>query len=97
MDIAAHQNYLILLKRDVQAAWFSACAADGIPVDTKFAVFTNTTEAAAYNELMGLFIKARQAYHNQVMRNKARRDRQAAMRDLGLKRVVGTQGGVYYE
>jgi hypothetical protein len=30
-------------------------------------------------------------------RNKARRDRDQAMRDLGLKRVRGALGGVYWE
>ena len=95
--IQAQQDYLTILKRDVQAAWISACAADGIEPSSKFVVFTNTTEAAAYNELMGMFLKARQSFHNQVTRNKARRERHAAMKDLGLNRVVGNLGGVYYE
>jgi hypothetical protein len=47
------------LRREVRAAWIKACEADGIPADTKFAVFSNTTEAAAYNELMGMFLRAR--------------------------------------
>ena|SRR5258708_6745803 len=95
--IQAHQDYLTMLKRDVQAAWISACEADKIDPSSKFVVFTNTTEAAAYNEMMGMFLKARQKFHNQCNRNKARRERHAACTDLGLKRVKGALGGVYYE
>lgn len=95
--IQAQQDYLTMLKRDVQAAWISACEADGIDPLSKFVVFTNTTEAAAYNELMGLFLKARQKFHNQVNRNRARRDKHAAHTSCGLKRVKGVLGGVYYE
>ena len=91
--IQAHQDYLTMLKRDVQAAWIKACEADGIDTFSKFVVFSNTTEAAAYNELMGLFLKARQAYHNQCSRNRARRERTAIVSDMGLKRVKGAQGG----
>ena len=96
-SIQAQQDYLTMLKRDAQAAWLAACKADGIEPSSKFVVFTNTTEAAAYNELMGMFLRARQKFHNQVNRNRARRDRHAAHTDLGLKRVRGAQGGVYYE
>jgi len=95
--IQAQEDYLTILKREVQAAWVSACKAGGIDPLSKFVVFSNTPEAAAYNELMGLFLKARQKFHNQVKRNRARRARHAAMKDLGLNRVTGAQGGVYYE
>jgi hypothetical protein len=97
MDIAAHQNYLIALKRDVQAAWITACEADGIDPASKFVVFGNTTEAANYNELMGLYLRAIRAYRAQVKRNQARRDRHAVLTGLGLKRVKGALGGTYYE
>jgi hypothetical protein len=90
--IQAQQDYLAILKRDVQAAWLAACEADQIDPSSKFVVFTNTTEAAAYNELMGMFLRARQKFHNQVNRNRARRERHAALTSMGLKRV---QGGIY--
>lgn len=96
-SIQAQQDYLTMLKRDVQAAWIKACEADGIELGAKFVVFSNTTEAAAYNELMGMFLRARQKFHNQCNRNRARRERHAAITGMGLKRVVGAQGGVYYE
>lgn len=95
--IQAQQDYLTMLKRDVQAAWIKACEADGIEPSSKFVVFSNTTEAAAYNELMGMYLKARQKFHNQVNRNRARRERTAMIADLGLKRVRGALGGTYLE
>ncbi len=93
----ALQNYLTMLKRDVQAAWIKACEADKIDPTSKFVVFSNTTEAAAYNELMGMFLKARQTFHNQVNRNRARRERTSIIADMGLKRVRGALGGTYVE
>ena len=53
------------LRREVKAAWKQACAADGIDPEAKFVVFTNTTEAAAYNELMGIYLRKRRlaAFH----------------------------------
>lgn len=75
--IQAQHNYLAILKRDVQSAWLAACEADQIDPSSKFVVFTNTTEAAAYNELMGMFLRARQKFHNQVNRNMVARVRRA--------------------
>lgn len=85
------------LRREVKAAWLGACKADGISEDTKFAVFSNTTEAAAYNELMGLYLQAVRVEKKRIAKNAARRGRHAAMTSLGLKRVKGALGGVYYE
>ena len=43
-SIQAQQDYLTMLKRDVQAAWLKACEADGIEPGAKFVVvFSNTT------------------------------------------------------
>jgi hypothetical protein len=97
MNITAHQTHLTVLKREVQAAWIAACEAEGIPVDSKFVVFGNTVEAALYNETMGMYLRARREFQRQLDRNKARRDRHAALTGLGLKRVKGSLGGVYYE
>lgn len=47
------------LQSEVRAAWIGACEADGIDPDSKFVVFHNTVEAAAYNELMGVYLRAR--------------------------------------
>lgn len=96
-SIRAHQDYLTMLKRDVQAAWLKACEADGIEPGAKFVVFSNTTEAAAYNEMMGMYLRELAKYRKQIKRNQARRERHAALTDLGLKRVKGALGGVYYE
>lgn len=84
------------LKAEVKAAWIKACEADGIPTDTKFAVFSNTTEAAAYNELMGLFLKAKRAYMRQSEKNASRRARTSILKDMGLRQVRGVSG-VYFE
>jgi hypothetical protein len=91
-SIQAQHDYLTLLKRDVRAAWFSACEVDHIDPMSTFVVFTNTPEAAAYNELMGLFLKAKRAYFQQSKRNAARRAKHAAYKDCGLNRV---EGGLY--
>lgn len=96
-SIKAHQDYLTLLKRDVQAAWIKACEADGIDTLSKFVVFSNITEAAAYYEGMGMYLKAVRAYRKQIGRNQARRERHKTLTDLGLKRVKGAQEGIYYE
>lgn len=96
-SIQAQQDYLTMLKRDVQAAWIKACEADKIDPLSKFVVFSNTTEAAAYNELMGMYLRELAKYRKQIKRNQARRERHAALTGLGLKRVKGALGGVYYE
>ena len=85
-SIQAHQDYLTMLKRDVQAAWIKACEADGIEPGAKFVAFSNTAEAAAYNELMGMFLRARQKFHNQVSRNMVRRVQHA--RNKRLSKLV---------
>ncbi len=43
------------LRREVKAAWNQACAVDGIDPQSKFVCFSNSTEAAAYNELVGMY------------------------------------------
>ena len=96
-SIQAQQDYLTILKRDAQAAWIKACEADGIELSAKFVVLSNTASAAAYNELMGLYLKAVRNFSKQLARNKARRARHAAHTSLGLKRVKGALGGTYYE
>jgi hypothetical protein len=47
------------LRREVKAAWNQACTVDGIDPQATFVVFSNSTEAAAYNELMGMYLRAR--------------------------------------
>lgn len=86
------------LLNDAKAAilkqWREACFTQGIPADSKFVVFAETNEAAKeHNRLMGEFFKLR----NRIQRNIDRRARHQAMRDLGLNRVKGAQGGTYYE
>lgn len=97
MNIQAHQNHLVMLQRDVQSAWLAACEADGIEPSSKFVVFTNTTEAAAYNEMMGMYLKAVRAYRKQLDHNRNRRERHEALTSMGLKRVKGNLSGMYYE
>lgn len=54
------------LQREVKAAWIAACKADKIKPTAKFVVFTNTVEAANYNELSGMLMRAMQPYRVQV-------------------------------
>jgi hypothetical protein len=87
-------NQLNEAKAAVLAQWKKACFTQGIPADSKFVIFAKiNADATEHNRLMGEFFKLR----NRIARNAARRERHAAMKDLGLKRVVGAQGGVYYE
>jgi len=46
------------LRREVKAAWLQACEVDGIDPLAQFVVFSNSVEAAAYNELMGIYLRA---------------------------------------
>lgn len=41
--------------------------------------------------------QARKAEAKRLAKNKARRDRNALLRDLGLTRVRGNMGGIYWE
>jgi hypothetical protein len=78
----------------VQDAWACACIEAGAPTDSKFVVFDQDKPAAKlYNQAAGelLIMRAR------IRKNVARRERHQAMKDLGLKRVTGALGGVYYE
>jgi hypothetical protein len=87
-------NQLNEAKAKVLAQWREACFTQGVPADSKFVVFADTNEAAKeHNRLMGEFF----ALRNRIARNIARRERHAAMKDLGLKRVKGSLGGAYYE
>ena len=45
----------------------------------------------------GAFFNEVKAFAKRTARNKARRERNQAMRDLGLVRVRGSLGGVYWE
>lgn len=54
------------LRREVKAAWLQACAVDGIDPMAQFVVFSNSTEAAAYNELMGIYLRACRQYQQAV-------------------------------
>ena len=78
----------------VTAQWRKACFTQGIPADSKFVIFANdNADAVEHNRLMGVFFNLR----NRIARNVARREKHAALKSMGLNRVVGAQGGVYYE
>lgn len=82
------------MKADVKALWVLACQHDGVPTDSKFVVFSNDNQnAMGHNRAMLEFIKTR----NRIAHNMARRERHATMKDLGINRVRGAQGGVFYE
>jgi hypothetical protein len=91
---AKEANQLNAAKAAVLAQWRKACTSVGLPADAAFVIFGNdNAEAIEHNRLMGELFKLR----NRIARNIARRERHAAMKDLGLNRVRGAQGGVYYE
>ena len=87
-------NFLNALKVAIRASWVAACNQEGIPSDSKFVVFSkDNQEAISHNELMAEFFKERK----RIQANINRRERHATLTSLGLKRVRGAQGGVYYE
>ena len=87
-------DQLNAMKRDIRDSWTVACNHDGIAPDSKFVVFSDDNPAAKrHNELMGEYFKLR----NRIMHNVARRDRHAAYKAAGMKRVKGALGGIYYE
>lgn len=81
-------------KAEVNRLWRLACLHDGIGTTSQFVVFSDDNPLAIeYNAATVAYqaaVKAEKA-------NKARRDRHAAMTSMGLKRVKGALGGVYYE
>lgn len=82
------------LKLNIQDSWRVACNHDGIAPDSKFVVFSTDNPAAIrHNQLMIEFFNLR----NRIKRNETRRARHDAMTSMGLKRVKGSLGGVYYE
>lgn len=87
-------NQLNAAKAVIAAQWQKACATDGVPADSKFVVFSaSNADAVEHNRLMLEFIKLR----NRIARNVNRRERHAAFKDLGLNRVRGALGTVFYE
>lgn len=84
------------LNAERKAAWIKACEVDGIDPKSSFVVLSNSTEAAAYNELAGMFLRAKAAYLKQKARNAAKRARTQMFKDLGVRQVRGVSG-VYFE
>jgi hypothetical protein len=80
-------------KAEIKILWQAACLEAGVPADSKFVVFENTPAADAHNQAMLEFQKLR----NRIVKNSNRRERHATLKGLGLNRVKGAQGGVYYE
>ena len=79
---------------EIKHLWVAACEADGIPGDSKFAIFSDANAAAVtHNAAMLEFMELR----NKIIRNANRRERHATLKSLGLKRVKGALGGVYFE
>ena len=88
--IAAHAA----AQAEVKRLWNLMCVADGIDPHSKFVVFADANpHAIAYNEAMAAF----QLIRKRINRNTLRRERHAVMTSLGMKRVKGSLGGVYYE
>jgi len=81
-------------RTEIKALWEAACIEANVPTDSKFVCFSETNRAAViHNQAMGEFMKLR----NRILRNSQRRARHAAIKDLGLNRVVGNLGTVYFE
>lgn len=95
--IKQHRDLVDRKKQEMKAAWSLACAAEGIDSGSLFIVFGATPESKAYNEAALAYQKAVAAHNAQVIHNLNRRARHDAMKALGLKRVKGALGGVYYE
>ncbi len=87
-------NQLNAAKAAVTASWEATCRASGIDPTSKFVVFDQASpEAVEHNRLMKEYL----ALRNRIAHNVARRERHAAYKSLGMNRVKGALGGVYYE
>jgi hypothetical protein len=81
-------------KHNAAVAWSKACLEANVPSNASFVAFDfSKPMAQASNAAAAELLKVR----NRVVKNAARRARNQAMRDLGLTRVVGNLGGVYWE
>jgi len=88
------QKKVIEAKAEVDRLRRLMCLEDGVGTANMFIVFNpKNTYTTEYNNAVNVFQVALLAER----KNKARRDRHQAMKDLGLNRVVGALGGVYYE
>jgi hypothetical protein len=87
-------NQLNAAKATIKSFWDAACKVEGIDPASKFVVFSNDNLFAKdHNVAMDAYFKL----VRRIKANIARRERHAAMKDLGLNRVKGNLGGVYYE
>ena len=81
-------------QKEVSRLWALMCQVDGVDPSSKFVVFPNGNPyALEYNEAVAAFQKIRK----QIKKNEVRRLRHAILTEMGLKRVKGNLGNVYYE
>lgn len=85
---------LALQEARVRGFWFLMCEADGISPDSKFVVFSEKNPYhAEHNDAVRELFTMRKRF----AKNASRRERHAVLTGMGLKRVRGALGGVYYE
>jgi hypothetical protein len=74
-------SQLNLWKANIKVLWNAACTEAGVPVDSKFVVFDQSSAACkAHNEAMAEFHKGLA----RIRKNEARRERHATLKSLGL-------------
>ena len=78
----------------VRGLWRLKCEHDGVDPQSKFVVFSpaNPHTQAYHNAVQELF-----AMRKRFEKNARRRERHEVLTSMGLKRVRGALGGVYYE
>lgn len=87
-------NQVVIAKRALKELWAAACKVEGIDPTSTCVIFSNTNTASVeYNTAMGNYFKL----VKRIKKNAAARARHKAHTDLGLVRVKGALGGVYYE
>jgi hypothetical protein len=90
------QKAVQVAQAEVSRIWRLMCLEAGVGTDSKFVVFPEEVEQKYGSEHRLAFNALCRAIKAEKV-NKARRDRHAAMSDMGLKRVKGALGGTYYE
>lgn len=94
MKLTKSQQKVQDTKAEVKRLWNLMCDLKGIERDSTFVVFAPSDPLQVeYNNAMHAY---QVALHNE-RKNAARRERHEVLTSMGLKRVRGALGGVYYE
>lgn len=94
MKISKSERKVIEAKAEVMRIWDLMCDHEGVARGSRFMSFSSDNPYhGEYNKAFTVL----QAAVKAEKRNRARRERHEILTSMGLKRVKGALGGVYYE